>query len=188
MGELLLDWDWAATPLGPLTEWSQALRSTVDTMMGSGHAMCLAWGTERVFLYNDAYVPMLGARHPQAFGGTFAQAWPEIWSEISPLVDLTYRGETSTFRDMPLLMTRNGYPEDTWWSFSYSPVRDEKGDIAGLLNVTLETTNRVLAEQARDRAEAELSRNEAKWRTIFETLREGFIHAEVIRDVNLSYS
>lgn len=151
-------------------------------MLASGHAMCLAWGPERTFLYNDAYAPMLGARHPHALGKPFEDVWPDVWPEIAPLVDRTFAGETSTFRDMPLLMTRNGYAEDTWWSFSYSPIRNEQGEVGGLLNVTLETTGRVLTERQRDKAVADLSRNEAKWRTIFETLREGFIHGEVIRN------
>lgn len=83
---------------------------------------------------------------------------------------------------MPLTMTRNGYPEETWWTFSYSPVRDGQGDAAGLLNVTLETTERHQIEQQRDEAVATSRRNEAKWRRLFETLEEGFILGEVIRD------
>ena len=180
--EMLATFDWGTTALGAPQTWSASLRTAVDIMMASGHAMCLAWGPERVFLYNDAYIPVLGGRHPVAFGATFAQAWPEIWDEIKPLVDKTFAGETSTFRDMPLLMNRNGYPEDTWWSFSYSPVRDDDGAVAGLLNVTLETTDRVKAERDRDLATEELRQSETKWRTLFETLEEGFILGEVVRD------
>ncbi|MBB4660139.1 PAS domain-containing sensor histidine kinase [Parvularcula dongshanensis] len=182
MTALFRTFDWSGTALGPVAEWPQSLLTAVDMMLASGHAMCLAWGPEKTFLYNDAYVPIMGARHPWAFGATFKEAWPEVWPEIEPLVDATFRGETSSFRDMPLLMTRNGYPEETWWSFSYSPVRDDQGDIAGLLNVTLETTGRVLAQRQRDAASDELRRSEAKWRTIFETLEQGFILGEFIRD------
>jgi two-component sensor histidine kinase/PAS domain-containing protein len=182
MADLVREFDWEATPLGPMVNWPQSLRTSVDTMMASGHAMCLAWGPQRVFLYNDAYAPMLGTRHPVALGAEFQQVWPDIWPEIEPMVESTFQGETSTFQNMPLVMTRNGYPEETWWSFSYSPVRDEKGEVTGLLNVTLEATPRVRAERDRDQAIADLKRNEAKWRTLFETLREGFILAEVIRD------
>lgn len=180
--DLLTRRDWGATPLGPRAGWPQSLATTVDLMMASGHAMCLAWGPDRTLLYNDAYAPMLGARHPTAFGARFEDAWFDIWTEIAPLVDATFRGETSTFRDMPLTMMRNGYPEETWWAFSYSPVRDEAGAVAGLLNVTLETTERVQAERQRDAAVADLRANEAKWRHLFETLEEGFILGEVIRD------
>jgi two-component sensor histidine kinase len=182
MTEMLSAYAWESTPLGPRNTWPASLHTTVDIMMASGHAMCLAWGPERIFLYNEAYAPILGKRHPFAFGVTFAEAWPEIWEEIRPLVDKTFDGETSTFRDMPLLMTRNGYPEDTWWSFSYSPVRGENGEVAGLLNVTLETTSRVEAERDRDTATEALRQSEAKWRHLFETLEEGFILGEVVRD------
>ncbi|MEH3046288.1 PAS domain-containing sensor histidine kinase [Sphingomonas adhaesiva] len=182
MAERLAAHDWPATPLGPRDGWPQSLRTAVDLMMASGHAMCLAWGAERTFLYNDAYAPMLGERHPAAFGARFEHVWADIWADIAPLVAATFRGETSTFQNMPLEMTRNGYPEETWWSFSYSPVRDEAGAVAGLLNVTLETTGSVLAERERDAAVRALSRAEAKWRRVFETLEEGFILGEVVRD------
>jgi two-component sensor histidine kinase/PAS domain-containing protein len=180
--DMLSTVDWNTTALGPRSDWPASLRTAVDIMMASGHAMCLAWGPERTFLYNDAYAPILGKRHPFAFGVTFAEAWPDVWDEIKPLVERTFAGETSTFRDMPLLMTRNGYPEETWWSFSYSPVRGENGEVAGLLNVTLETTDRVKAERERDAATAELQRSELKWRHLFETLEEGFILGKVVRD------
>jgi two-component sensor histidine kinase len=182
MADMLLAFDWDTTPLGPRSTWPASLRTTVDIMMASGHAMCLAWGPERTFLYNDAYVPMLGNRHPSAFGVTFCEAWPDVWDEIKPLVERTFAGETSTFRDMPLVMTRKGYPEETWWSFSYSPVRGENGGVAGLLNVTLETTGRVQAERDRDAASAELQHSEAKWRHLFGSLEQGFIVGEVVRN------
>lgn len=180
--DLLEDVALGGTPLGPRIAWPQSLRTAIDTMMASGHAMCLSWGPERTFLYNDAYAPMLGLRHPAAFGASFEEAWPDVWTEIEPLVDMTYAGETSTFQNMPLVMTRHGYPEQTWWTFSYSPIRDDEGAVAGLLNVTLETTARMQAERERDDAVADLSRNEAKWRTLFETLTEGFILGHVVRD------
>ncbi|KQM30933.1 PAS domain-containing protein, partial [Sphingomonas sp. Leaf10] len=184
MNDMLAAFDWSTTPLGPRGAWPVSLRTAVDIMMASGHAMCLAWGPERTFLYNDAYIPILGKRHPFAFGVTFAEAWPDVWEEIEPLVDKTFAGETSTFSDMPLLMARNGYPEDTWWRFSYSPVRDEGGAVAGLLNVTIETTDSVKAERDRSAASTELQRSEAKWRRLFETLAEGFILGEVVRDAD----
>lgn len=182
LAERLRTHDWSATPLGPRETWPQSLRTAVDVMMASGHAMCLAWGPDRTFLYNPAYAPMLGARHPTAFGARFEDVWADVWADIAPLVDATFRGETATFQNMPLVMTRNGYPEETWWTFSYSPIRDEGGGVAGLLNVTLETTGSVLAERERDEAVAGLRRNEAKWRRLFETLAEGFILGEVVRD------
>lgn len=159
MATLIARRDWSSTPLGPRDQWSPTLKTVVDLILASGHAMQLAWGPERIVLYNDAYVPMLGERHPDALGQTFQQAWPEIWEEIRPLVDAVFAGETVKFDEMPLVMTRHGYAEDTWWTFSYSPVRDETGTIVGLLNVTLDATPRVRAERAereRDEANARL--------------------------------
>jgi PAS domain S-box-containing protein len=109
--------------------------------------MSIAWGPGGTFIYNDAYAPFLGARHPGAMGNAFKDVWSDIWADIAPLVDRVFTGETISFTDMPLVMTRNGYPEDTWWSFSYSPLRDETGAVAGLLNVTSDATPRVLAER-----------------------------------------
>ena len=139
--------DWAATPLGPLETWPQSLKSTVGLVLASGHAMCIAWGPGQTFIYNDAYAPFLGARHPTAMGNAFKEVWSDIWADIAPLVERVFAGETVSFTDMPLVMTRYGYPEDTWWSFSYSPLRDETGAVAGLLNVASDATPRVLAER-----------------------------------------
>lgn len=182
MIDLLRRYDWSATPLGARADWPFSLRTTVDLMMASGHAMCLASGPERTLLYNDAYAAVLGARHPAAFGMRLEEIWSDVWSEIGPLVARTFAGETATFHDMPLTMTRNGFPEQTWWSFSYSPVRDDRGAVAGLLNVTTETTGRVVAEHERDKAIAELRRSEGQWRRLFETMEEGFILGAVLRD------
>ncbi|MCC6913401.1 MAG: PAS domain-containing protein [Rhodospirillaceae bacterium] len=159
MGARIRAFDWSRTPLGPVAHWPQSLRTSVDLMLGSGHAMQIAWGPERTILYNDAYVPMLGARHPDALGLPFREAWPDIWGEIEPLVAQVFAGRTVRFEDMPLLMTRHGYPEETWWNFSYSPVRDESGAVAGLLNVTVDATPKVWAA----RAEAALRESEARF-------------------------
>lgn len=153
--------DWTATSLGGREVWTQNLRTTIDIMLGSGHAMCVAWGEELTFLYNDAFAPFLGARHPRALGMTFAEVWPDVWADISPLVDRVFMGETTTIKAMPLVMTRNGYAEETWWDFSYSPIRDETGQVAGLLNVASDATTRILAERERDAALSNLRASEA---------------------------
>ncbi|MHA6195841.1 PAS domain-containing protein [Pseudomonas wadenswilerensis] len=165
MADLIREHDWAATALGPIEQWPQSRKTAVELMLSSGHAMQIAWGPEQVVLYNDAYAPMLGQRHPQALGVRFREAWPDVWDDIAPLVERVYAGETVRFEDMPLVMTRSGFSEDTWWNFSYSPLRDESGAVAGLLNVTAEATARVRAERAereRDEAHARLLYNEAR--------------------------
>lgn len=161
--------DWGATPLGPIDDWPQSQKTAVEIMLASGHAMQLAWGPERIILYNDAYAPMLGERHPSALGIRFQAAWPDVWNEIKPLVDRVFAGETVRFEDMPLIMTRHGYAEETWWNFSYSPVRDESGAVTGLLNVTVDATSKMRAERAereRDEANSRLREREEHLRAL----------------------
>lgn len=109
--------------------------------------MCATWGPERTFIYNDAYIPFLGERHPAAQGMDIADVWPEVWSTIGPLVDKVLSGVPIHHQNMHLVMTRNGYPEDTYWTFSYSPLEDASGTIAGFLNVAIETTQVVTIQQ-----------------------------------------
>lgn len=174
--------DWRATPLGMRDDWSPTLRIMVDTMLRSLHPMCLIWGPDRILLYNDGYAPILGARHPDALRQPTDKVWPELWPELKPLVDRVFSGESVAFRDQPLTMMRHGFPEETWYDFAYSPVCSETGEVLGLLNVTSDSTSRVQSQRERDRATEELSANELKWRNLFETLEEGFILGEVIRD------
>ncbi|WP_158957328.1 ATP-binding protein [Paraburkholderia acidisoli] len=169
MARLIRTFDWAGTPLGPVAQWPFSLKNTVDLILASGHAMQLAWGPEKVILYNDAYAPMLGGQHPRALGLPFHKAWPDIWRDIEPLVAQVFAGETVKFEDMPLVMNRNGYAEDTWWNFSYSPVRDESGEVSGLLNVTVDATAKHRTQQVeheRDTAHAQLQLNEARFRAL----------------------
>ncbi|WP_082453780.1 PAS domain-containing sensor histidine kinase [Sphingomonas sp. Leaf62] len=182
MKDLVAAHDWAAGPLGERSTWSAALRVMVDTMLASLHPMCLIWGPERILLYNDGYAPYLGARHPGALGQPTAAIWSELWYDIEPLINRVFAGESVAFRDQPMTMTRNGFPEETWYDFAYSPVRGEAGEVVGLLNVTSESTSRVTAQRQRNTATAELSTTEARWRGLFETLEEGFILGEVVRD------
>lgn len=170
MADLIAGFDWGTTPLGPMADWPQSLRTAVDILLGSGHAMQLAWGPARTVIYNDAYAPMLGARHPAALGLPFRDAWPDIWEDIAPLVARVFQGETVRFQDMPLIMTRHGAPEETWWNFSYSPVRDETGAVAGLLNVTVDATPRKRAEQA----EQALRQSEQRLRGVLDGMGEAF--------------
>src|SRR6476469_3929524 len=110
--------------------------------------MFVAWGSELTFLYNDPYAEILGAKHPAALGRPFHDIWSEIWSDIRPLVDSAMAGEANYREDMPLVMNRRGYDEQTWFTFSYSPVLDDEGRVAGMFCAVFETTARVLAERA----------------------------------------
>jgi PAS domain S-box-containing protein len=147
MGALMRACDWSNLPLGDPLLWPQSLRTTVSLMLNSKYPMFIAWGSELAFLYNDSYRPILGAKHSAALGLPFKQVWSEIWGEIWPFIERALNGEATFIENLHLVMERNGYPEDTWYTFSYSPVRDESGGITGMFCACTENTQQVLAER-----------------------------------------
>ncbi|RNF83340.1 response regulator [Lysobacter psychrotolerans] len=149
MAALIRDRDWASTPLGPIEVWPQSLRTAVSICLGSRHPIVLWWGPERWMFYNDAYRPMLGAtKHPQFLGASGQACWEEIWDVIGPMMDQVLEtGEPTWSEDLFLLMLRYGYLEETYFTFSYSPIRDESGQPVGIFNACTETTARVLSER-----------------------------------------
>ena len=156
VGALMRSHDWSASPLGPPDTWPQSLRTVVGLLLQSRFPMFVAWGEELGFLYNDPYAEILGAKHPSALGKRFYDIWSEIWSDISPLIDAAMAGQASYREDLPLVMNRKGYDEQTWFTFSYSPVRDESGKVAGMFCACSETTQKVLAERALRESEGRL--------------------------------
>ncbi|MES2497616.1 MAG: PAS domain-containing protein [Pseudomonadota bacterium] len=148
--------DWTGTPLGPIEGWPVSLRTTLATMLACPTAMYLAWGPELLSFYNDAYVPILGYRADTALGQPFSTLWANIWADIEPLVDQALAGGHTMVTDMLLDLARSGEPEESYWSFSYSPAYDDSGRIAGMFCCTSETTARVLAERGRDEADERL--------------------------------
>ncbi len=147
MGARMRELDWSISPLGPPEHWPQSLRSYVELMLNARQAMFIAWGPELAFLYNGDYIPVFGAKHPHALGRPFAEVWSDIWEQIGPIVDRTLAGDASWFEDLHIPMERYGFREDTWFSFSYTPIRDESGRIAGMFCAAVETTEKVLAER-----------------------------------------
>jgi PAS domain S-box-containing protein len=150
------DHDWTVSPLGHPETWPQALRLTVDLILASKFPMFVAWGPELGFVYNDAYSEILADKHPTALGRPFREVWAEIWDDISPLVDAAMAGEATYRENLPLVMNRKGFDEETWFTFSYSPVRGENGAIGGMFCAVAETTRTILAERAREESEGRL--------------------------------
>src|SRR3954453_10795942 len=138
--------DWAPTPLGPPETWPASLRTTVSLVLNSRFPTYLAWGPELLSFWNDAYLPVLGSK-PAALGCPFPELWAEIWVDIGPICGRAMAGESSFFENLPLTLSRHGYPERTWWTFAHSPVRIEDGSVGGVLCVVHETTSAVLGEQ-----------------------------------------
>ena len=148
-GALIRAHDWTTTPLGPPEGWPQSLRSMIGLMLASNQAMFLIWGPERIKFYNDAYAPVLGKRHPAAMGARFNEIWTDILHEVGPLADKAYAGESTHMENMPLCMFRNGYWEDTYFTFFYTPIRKEDGKVGGMFCACADTTAQVLAEKQR---------------------------------------
>jgi len=148
--------DWDLTPLGPVVGWSQSLRTMATAVLASRNPMLLFWGPELIQFYNDAFRPSLGpstgpaARHPRALGMRAADFWTDVWDVVGPQVHgVMERGDAVWFEDLYLPIERGeGVPDDAWWTYSYSPVRDDDGFINGTMVVCLETTANVRAREA----------------------------------------
>ncbi|BDT58320.1 hypothetical protein MasN3_18140 [Massilia varians] len=150
--------DWSQTPLGPPGEWPPALRTAVDMVLHSAFPMFLAWGPDLIFLYNDAYVPLLGQKHGRALGEPFRDLWSEVWKDMVPLIDRALSGKPVYFEDMPMTVMRRGYPERASFTFSHAPLIGDDGQVAGLFCTVMETTRRVASER---RAAFELTVSDA---------------------------
>jgi signal transduction histidine kinase len=148
MAQLLRDKDWSDSPLGPPQEWPQALRSVVNLLLGSAFPMFVAWGPELAQVYNDAYMEIMGAKHPRGLGRPLLENWAEIRDDVGPLAEQAMQGHSRYLENLPLRMRRGRVEgeEDTWFTFSYSPVQDESGSVAGMFCACIDTTRTVLAE------------------------------------------
>ncbi len=148
MPERVRGCDWAATPLGPVSRWPESLVTTVRLVLESRYAMCIAWGPELACVYNDAFVPILGPRHPAALGAGLAKTWADAWPRVEPHVEQVLGQGRSAFEsDFEIVTDRRGEPEETYFTYSYSPVIGPAGCVDGLLVVCEETTQRVLRER-----------------------------------------
>ncbi|MBW4564458.1 MAG: PAS domain-containing protein [Mojavia pulchra JT2-VF2] len=149
MGELMRTQDWSATALGPVTGWSQSLLTSISIILNSPAPMSLLWGREYVLLYNDAYRPFLGTKHPQALGQPGLEVWAEVSQILEPMLQSVLDEESATWQsDRLLQIERQGHLQEEYFTFSYSPIRDESGGIGGIFCFVTETTERVLGERA----------------------------------------
>jgi signal transduction histidine kinase len=148
VGSLMRELDWTRTALGPPEQWPQSLRTIVRVMLTSRYAMWLGWGPELTMLYNDPYAKIIAAKHPSALGRPTREVWSEIWEEIAPRIEQVLSTGQATFDEaLLLLMDRHGYVEETYFTFSYSPLSDDDGRIAGNFCVVTEDTDRVIGER-----------------------------------------
>ena len=149
MARRMREHDWSRTPLGPVAGWPQPLRTSVSICLDCAFPIILWWGPELAILYNDEYRPMLGpAKHPAALGERGDRVWAEIWDVIGPMLSqVMERAEATRSRDLLLHIDREGYPEEAYFSFSYSPIHDENGAVGGVFCPVIETTEKVIGER-----------------------------------------
>lgn len=149
MGELIRSFNWSATPLGDPGQWPSALKIAVGIMLGSPFPMHITWGDQFIQLYNDGYRPVLGeSKHPQALGQPIWLSFPEIWDTVGPMFQGVMEGKAVRFPDFKLILERNGYPEECYFDFAYSPIIDEDGKVHGVLTNEIETTEKVMTQKS----------------------------------------
>ena len=148
MGALMRAHNWSATPLGPAESWPQSLRTVVRILLTSRYQMWIGWGEELSFFYNDAYRPTLGVKHGWALGASAREVWKEIWPDIGPRIEHVLKtGEATWDEGLLLFLERSGYAEETYHTFSYSPLADDHGAIVGMLCVVTEETERIIGQR-----------------------------------------
>ena len=150
MGALIRATDWTRTPIGPIEGWSPTLRMMVSFLLANRFPLLLWWGPEYVSIYNDAYRPILGAKHPKAMGQPVRECWSEIWHILRPLIDTPFSGGPATWmEDLELETNRHGFVEETHFTVAYSPVPDETAPcgIGGVLATVHEITEKIIGER-----------------------------------------
>ncbi len=150
MAQRIRDFDWSKTPVGPSEAWSPALRMMVRFLLANRFPLLLWWGPEYVSIYNDAYRPILGSKHPWALGQPVKQCWKEIWPILQPLIDTPFRGGPATWNDdLQLEIRRHGFTEETHFTIAYSPVPDDTvaSGIGGVLATVHEITGKVVGDR-----------------------------------------
>jgi PAS domain S-box-containing protein len=147
LGEAICARDWGATSLGKIKDWRPELKTLVGLMLNSRQPMFIAWGPDHIWLYNDAFIPIAGRKHPDCLGLPAAQVWSEAWSDLQPLFDQVRAGCPVHMDDISLQLDRNGKLEEAHFAFSYTPTELDDGSVAGLFGVCIETTDHVLANR-----------------------------------------
>lgn len=179
MGALVRSIDWSETALGSVQTWPQSLRTSVSTCLNSRFPILIWWGPDFIKIYNDAYRPILGDKHPQSMGQAARACWPEIWHIIGPMLEgVLLRGEATWSENQLLFLERRGFSEECYFTFSYSPIRNESGGVGGVFCAVTETTGNVLGERRlrtlRDLAAcaATIRSEQETWKSLIETLTD----------------
>ncbi|MBC7382430.1 MAG: PAS domain-containing protein [Bacteroidia bacterium] len=147
MGELIRSKDWSKTPLGSPDTWPQSLRTAVSICIASNFPICISWGPHQVQIYNDGYWPITGDMHPKSMGQNFKECWHSAWPVIGQAFEEASLGATRFLETQRIFLDRYGYLEETFFTFSFSPILDESGNVGGLFHPVIDQTQQTLAER-----------------------------------------
>ncbi|MBC7849919.1 MAG: PAS domain S-box protein [Chitinophagaceae bacterium] len=148
MGERLRAFDWSATSLGPVSTWPQSLRTCIRIMLASRQPIWIGWGKDLIKFYNDPYISIVGGKHPAALGQPASVVWKDIWKDIEGMLTQVMDNDQGTYVESQLLiMERNGYPEETYYTFSYTPIPGDNGGTEGMICANTEDTERIVSER-----------------------------------------
>ena len=148
LGRLIRAFDWNETPLGAPDTWPQNLKVALRIMLNSSQPIWIGWGKQLIYFYNDPYKSIIGGKHARALGHPIKDVWSEIWSDIEPMLDMAMSGGRGTYVEAQLLvMERNGYPEETYYTFSFSPIPNDDGSAGGIICANTDDTQRVIGER-----------------------------------------
>lgn len=148
MGALMRSLDWSQTPLGAVETWPQSLKTCVRIILTSRQPMFVWWGKELINLYNDPYKAIVGGKHPTVLGQPASYVWQEIWDRVGPRAELAMLQNEGTYDEaLLLIMERNGYPEETYYTFSYSPIPNDSGETGGIICANTDDTQRIVGER-----------------------------------------
>src|SRR5690606_5681893 len=144
-GAAIRQFDWSASGLGQLREWPSCLKTAINLALSSKFPKCIGWGPELITLHNDAFLSILGDK--PALGRPFSEVWGDVWDKLAPLAERALAGEASFIEDFPLVIDRYGYPEQCYFTFCYSPIRDENGIVRGVMDTVIEVTGKIEAQR-----------------------------------------
>jgi PAS domain S-box-containing protein len=148
LARLVREYDWRSTPLGEPDTWPNNLKLALRVMLHSRQPMWIGWGPSLTYFYNDAYRSIIGGKHPWALGRPISEVWSELWSDIGEMLELVMSGRDATYVEaQPLIMERHGYREETYYTFSYSPIPNQDGTVGGIICANTDDTGRVIGER-----------------------------------------
>ena len=181
MAERVASFDWANSELGPRTGWSPGLEAAVGLLLDSPVGMVLLWGRDGVLIYNDAYIPVAGDRHPEALGRSARTIWPEIWDWNRDVIARGLRGEAMTYHDQSFTILRGGAHQEAWFDLFYAPVRGWGKNPVGVLCTTIETTGRVQVAARAAESERRLASSEARLSMLVNQASIGIVQSGELR-------